>query len=88
MLKVQCLTQAMLHSPDCAKSPTTSLHLASKYGHDDILIVLFSKFRDANVKNRSGMTPLALAAESGHKNAVGVLLEQGALVFAPCGPHR
>ena len=73
---------------DCTKSPTTCLHLASKNGHDDTLVVLFSKFRDANIRDRRGMTPLALAAEQGHKNAVSVLLDQGALVCTPCGPHR
>jgi ankyrin repeat protein len=31
------------------------------------------------------MTPLALAAFNGHRNAVGFLMEQGAFVSLPCG---
>ena len=72
----------------CSKSPTTSLHLAAANGHDDALLVLFSKLRDANVRDHNGMTPLAVAAANGHKNAVSVLVEQGALVCSPCGPQR
>jgi ankyrin repeat protein len=72
----------------CTKSPTTCLHLAAGNGHDDALLVLFSKARDANVRDKNGMTPLALAAANGHKNSVSVLVEQGALVCSPCGPHR
>jgi ankyrin repeat protein len=64
------------------------LHLAAKCGNEEALMILFSKFRDANVRDRSGMTPLAVAAANGHKNSVIVLVDQGALVYSPCGPHR
>lgn len=50
------------------------LHLASKYGHEQVVQVLLGKGASANSKDAYGRTPLYYAAENGYSKIIEVLL--------------
>jgi ankyrin repeat protein len=53
----------------------TALHLASTYGHDDIVQLLLDKGAKTDVLDDNGKTPLCLAVSGGHLRAAEILLE-------------
>jgi len=57
-------------------SGLTSLHLASRFGHQEVVRQLLAVPRvDVNSKIKISWTPLSLAARNGHENVVKLLLE-------------
>ena len=56
----------------------TGVHLAAYFGLRDIVIALFRKRHDLDVKDSYGRTPLSWAAENGHEPVMKLLLEKGA----------
>jgi ankyrin repeat protein len=59
------------------------LHLAAELGHEDVCEILLEHNAFVNVRNKSGMTPLHLAAKMGFNNMVKRLVtEYGALIDA------
>jgi ankyrin repeat protein len=64
------------------KKKSTPLHLASRGGHVDVVLVLLEHGADASVQDKNKSTPLHLASRSGHVDVVLVLLEHGVDVNA------
>lgn len=60
-----------------SESGLSGLHLASIYGHDQVVRILLGRGADADSKDTYGRTPLFYATENGHLSVVEVLLEQG-----------
>ena len=60
------------------------LHLASNYGHLDVVRYLVGRGAALEVKDTSGHTPLMYAAFEGHDDIVEFLLSAGASVEAAC----
>ncbi|KOS48725.1 hypothetical protein ACN38_g270 [Penicillium nordicum] len=56
----------------------TSIHLAAKNGHIDVVRVLSDAGSPINAQDRNGSTPLAFAAWNGHLDIVQFLLSRGA----------
>ena len=56
---------------------TTPLHLAAFYGHRDALLILIAKFRNVEVLDGQGRSPLYLASYAGKLRNVEVLDVQG-----------
>ncbi|XP_023808183.1 myotrophin [Oryzias latipes] len=54
------------------------LHVASDYGHVDVVEYLISVGADINAKDKYGFTPLISACFEGHLQCVKLLLEKGA----------
>ena len=50
-----------------------AIHLAAKYGFEEIVELLLSSGADIEVKDAHGKTPLVLAQENGHKYIVSML---------------
>ena len=85
--KVSCSSQVMIASKrywdDSGYSQRvpgsiTGVHLAAYFGLRDIVITLFRKRHDLDVKDSYGRTPLSWAAENGHEAVVKLLLEKSA----------
>jgi ankyrin repeat protein len=57
-----------------AYSFNTPLHIASFYGHPDVVEFLLANKSDVNAKNRYHWRPLHSAALNGHKDVVELLL--------------
>jgi ankyrin repeat protein len=57
---------------------STSLHVASAYGHTETVQELISCGASLNEKDRFGYTPLHYASKNGHTEIVKVLLRNGA----------
>lgn len=57
---------------------TTSLHVASRYGHAGIAASLLELGAVVDARDTIGMTPLQYAAGNGHLKTMGVLLVAGA----------
>ncbi|MDN5247985.1 MAG: ankyrin repeat domain-containing protein [Wolbachia endosymbiont of Tyrophagus putrescentiae] len=78
--KVQLLQQDVHYIAD--GNQMTSLHLASRYGHIDVVRTLINN--GANIEARSGnqYTPLHLAVTGSHLPIVDLLIENGANVNA------
>jgi ankyrin repeat protein len=53
----------------------TGLHLASRYGHDDVVQLLLDKGAKTDVLDTDGKAPLYLAVYNGHLRAAEILLE-------------
>ena len=64
--------------PDTARceSGFGGLHLASMYGHEQVVRVLLEKGASAGSKDTYGRTPLYYAAENGHSEVIEALLNQ------------
>ena len=60
-----------------AAEVTTPLHLAAFYGHRDALLILIAKFRNVEVLDGQGRSPLYLASYAGKLRNVEVLDGQG-----------
>ena len=60
----------------------TSLILASRHGHTEIVTMLLANGADVNAKNNDGWTALIVASFYGHTEIVTMLLEKGADVNA------
>lgn len=56
----------------------TPLCIAAAFGNLDIMSCLLENGDDINAAIRTGLTPLMLAVQKYHSNAVNYLLEQGA----------
>jgi hypothetical protein len=56
----------------------TPLHIAGRFGRDDLAAVLLSAGADPNARDKRGDRPLHLAAEQGHPDVVHLLLRRGA----------
>ena len=54
------------------------IHLASSFGHAEVLAKLLDAGADPNVPNANGSLPLHFAAATGNAQAVAVLLDRGA----------
>ena len=69
-----------------AAEVTTPLHLAAFYGHRDALLILIAKFRNVEVLDGQGRSPLYLASYAGKLRNVEVLDGQGRspLYLASC----
>lgn len=61
---------------------TSALHIAAKKNHVKIMQYLADKKVDLNLKNLDGNTALHFAAMAGNREAVELLIERGADVFA------
>jgi len=70
------------HSQDldtrCFDHESTALHLASRWGHVEVIRTLLDNGADADARNKSKSTPLHMASTGGHVEAVRLLLERGA----------
>ncbi|RBQ78711.1 hypothetical protein FVER14953_21429 [Fusarium verticillioides] len=64
------------------------LHLASYFGHLDIVIRLLEKGADVNAPGGYYGTAICAAASSGHFNIVTRLVEEGAVMDAPARHHE
>ncbi len=56
----------------------TSLILAARFGHNDVVTALLIANADVKLKNNEGKTALMLAAEGGHDETVRALTQAGA----------
>jgi Ankyrin repeats (3 copies) len=56
----------------------TPLHIAARFGRDDLAAILLSAGADPNARDKRGDRPLHLAAEEGHPGVVRLLLRRGA----------
>lgn len=56
----------------------TPLHVASDYGHAEVVDYLLSKGANVNVQDKHKITPLLNACYEGHADCVKLLLEKGA----------
>jgi cytohesin len=63
-----------------AKGTDFSIHLAAYLANVEKLRSLIENNSDVNRKNKDGQTSLHLAARSGHKEVVGLLIAKGAIV--------
>ncbi|KAF4518750.1 hypothetical protein B566_EDAN006154 [Ephemera danica] len=77
--------KVVLHGPGMPN--VTPLHLASFYGHANILQVLIPLFNDVNIKDNTGKTPLDLAAYNGQYPQDIVLLHE-TIKFVALTGHR
>jgi len=66
----------------------TPLHIAARFGREDLAPVLIAAGADVNARDRRNDRPLHLAAEYGNAAIVRVLLERGADVNAPGAMNR
>ena len=65
------------------------VHIASQYGHDDLLEILVRRGSCIDARNRhTGATPLHLAAIHGHCSTAEWLVEKGADINAVDNLHR
>ncbi|MGL9717228.1 MAG: ankyrin repeat domain-containing protein [Wolbachia sp.] len=62
------------------QSGTTPLHIASKYGHTDLINILLKCGADVNKLNELRSSPLHQAADCNNAQAVKLLLENGAKI--------
>ena len=53
----------------------TALHVAAKYGHEDIVELILSRGGDITVRNKKRLTCLDVAIECGKEKAAEVLLK-------------
>ena len=67
---------------DCSINPniqdvdgSTPLHIATRYGHPDVVELLLEYGADPNVKDNKGKTPLHIAAINNHVEVAKLLLE-------------
>jgi hypothetical protein len=60
----------------------TPLHIAARFGRDDLAAILLSAGADPNARDKHGDRPLHLAAEHGHPAVVRLLLRRGATLEA------
>jgi len=56
----------------------TPLHIAARFGRDDLAAILLSAGADPNARDKRGDRPLHLAAQEGHPGVVRLLLRRGA----------
>jgi hypothetical protein len=56
----------------------TPLHIAARFGRDDLAAILLSAGADPNARDKHGDRPLHLAAEAGYPGVVRLLLQRGA----------
>lgn len=63
-------------------SGCTPLHIASYYGHLELVGKIVEVETDINTKDNDGFTPLHLASENGHSEVVSKLINAGAEVNA------
>ncbi|MCI0637554.1 MAG: ankyrin repeat domain-containing protein [Gemmataceae bacterium] len=80
-VKDELLANKKLGEASVGKGPTTLLHLAAKFGRQEIIELLIKSELDINVA-RFGVTPLHLAAEFGHHTVAEMLIRKGAKVDA------
>lgn len=59
------------------KNGKSALHLASEYGHCDVVNLLLKQKLFINAKTKNGFTPLHLACQNGHTELVKLLLNNG-----------
>jgi hypothetical protein len=62
-------------TPDRCEPGHGGLHLASMYGHDQVVRILLGKGTDVNSGDTYGRTPLFYATKHAHANVVRVLLD-------------
>lgn len=60
----------------------TPLHVAAKWGRNNMVILLLDKGASIIAKTRDGLTPLHCAARSGHEQVVDTLLQRHAPITA------
>jgi hypothetical protein len=65
----------------------TSLHLAARHGHLDVIAALLDAGVPVDARNGRGSTPLMLAARAPHLAAVRTLLDAGADPQVTCRVH-
>ncbi|KAJ1396008.1 ankyrin repeat-containing domain protein, partial [Ochromonadaceae sp. CCMP2298] len=56
----------------------TALHIASHFGHPEVVRLLLEKGADAEAKDTAGRTAMHYASVTGHLEVVRLLLEKGA----------
>ena len=61
----------------CFDHKSTALHLASRWGHVEVIRVLLENGADGDSRNNYDSTALHLASSGGHAEAVRLLLEHG-----------
>ncbi len=60
----------------------TPLHVAAKWGRNNMVVLLLDKGASIIAKTRDGLTPLHCAARSGHEEVVDTLLQRHAPITA------
>lgn len=60
----------------------TPLHVAAKWGRNNMVTLLLDKGASIIAKTRDGLTPLHCAARSGHEQVVDTLLQRHAPITA------
>ena len=65
----------------------TSLHLAARHGHLEVLAALLDAGVPVDARNRPGLTPSMLAARAPHPAAVRALIDAGADLQVTCHFH-
>jgi len=63
------------------------LHVAAKWGKNNMVKVLLENSAQIDAKTRDGLTPLHCAARSGHEQVVSTLLENSAPISARTKVH-
>lgn len=62
------------------KNGTTALHMASAFGHVNLVRYLIAQGANVNAIDNHGVTPLELATNNNHGNTVKVLIENGGYI--------
>lgn len=58
------------------------LHVAAKWGKNNMVKILLENSAQIDAKTRDGLTPLHCAARSGHEQVISTLLENSAPISA------
>ena len=66
----------------CYQHNISPLHVAAKWGKNNMVKVLLENSAQIDAKTRDGLTPLHCAARSGHEQVITTLLEHSAPISA------